>query len=89
MNCSKNFSYPDFGTFSFAIDYYKNRLYNSNINYLGDFTMYTNYLEKLEFYKIIEMVSNFCITYKGKELASCLMPNNQVNKVEKLLQETR
>lgn len=47
------------------------------------------YLEKLEFYKIIEMVSNFCITYKGKELASRLMPSHQVDEVEKLLQETR
>lgn len=51
--------------------------------------MHTNYLEKLEFNKIIEMVSNFCITYKGKELASGLMPSNQVSEVEKFLQETR
>ena len=51
--------------------------------------MYHNYLEKLEFHKIIEMVSNFCITYKGKELASSLIPIHQVSVVEKLLQETR
>lgn len=51
--------------------------------------MNTNYLEKLEFYKIREIVSNFCATNQGKELASKLMPSNQVNKVQKLLQETR
>ena len=51
--------------------------------------MNINYLEKLEFYKIREMVSNFCVTNQGKELASELVPSNQVNEVQKLLQETR
>lgn len=51
--------------------------------------MDTKYLEKLEFNKIIEMVSNFCCTYKGKELASQLNPSNKINQVEKLIQETR
>lgn len=50
--------------------------------------MYNRYLEKLEFYKIREMVSHFCITYKGKELALALLPSNQISKVKKLLQET-
>ena len=51
--------------------------------------MNTNFLEKLEFYKIVEMVSNFCITQQGKELASNLVPSNEKAKVEQLLQETR
>ncbi len=51
--------------------------------------MNTNYLEKLEFHKITEMVSNFCCTYIGKELAFQLLPSNQINEVKKLLQETR
>ncbi len=51
--------------------------------------MDTNFLEKLEFYKIIEMVSNFCVTKQGKELASNLAPSNEKAKVEQLLQETR
>lgn len=51
--------------------------------------MYTNYLEKLEFNKIAKMLSNFCVTYLGKELASELIPSNQAVTVEKLLQETR
>lgn len=51
--------------------------------------MNTNYLEKLEFHKITEMVSNFCVTNKGKDLASKLLPSNQVVEVKKLLQETR
>lgn len=51
--------------------------------------MDTKYLEKLEFNKIIEMISNFCCTYKGKELASQLVPSNKINEVKKLLQETR
>lgn len=51
--------------------------------------MDTNFLEKLEFYKVIEMVSNFCITKQGKELASTLAPSNEIEKVKQLLQETR
>lgn len=51
--------------------------------------MYINYLEKLEFYKITEMVSHFCATNHGKYLASGLIPSNQISEVQKLLQETR
>lgn len=51
--------------------------------------MYINYLEKLEFKKITEMLSYFCCTYKGKELATKLVPSNQIDEVQKLLQETR
>ena len=51
--------------------------------------MYPNFLEKLEFYKIIEMVSNFCVTNQGKQLANKLAPSNQVAEVEQLIQETR
>lgn len=51
--------------------------------------MYPNFLEKLEFYKMIEMVSNFCVTNQGKELTSKLTPSNQITEVEQLLQETR
>ncbi len=50
--------------------------------------MENNYLEKLEFYKITQMLSNFCSTYKGKELAMQLLPSTQKEKVQKLLQET-
>ncbi|MCI8471040.1 MAG: endonuclease MutS2 [Clostridia bacterium] len=46
------------------------------------------YLEKLEFYKVLKMVSNFCVTKQGNELALNLLPSNQKNKVEQLLQET-
>ena len=53
-----------------------------------DFIMENNYLEKLEFYKITQMLSNFCSTYKGKELAMQLLPSTQKEKVQKLLQET-
>ena len=51
--------------------------------------MNINYLEKLEFYKILDMLSIFCCTIQGKKLASNLFPSNQVSEVEKLLQETR
>lgn len=51
--------------------------------------MYHNYLEKLEFYKIKELVSNFCTTKQGKQLASQLIPSNQISNVKQLLQETR
>ena len=46
------------------------------------------YLEKLEFYKILDIVSKFCITDLGKVLALQLRPSNQKDEVEKLLQET-
>ena len=47
------------------------------------------YLEKLEFYKITEMLNSFCCTYVGKELASQLLPCYEVDTVSYLLQETR
>ena len=50
--------------------------------------MENKYLEKLEFYKIIEMLYNYCCTYKGKELANSLLPSNKKVIVEQLLQET-
>lgn len=46
------------------------------------------YLKKLEFDKILDRLSEFCSTDQGKELAFKLLPSNQINKVEKLLQET-
>ncbi len=48
-----------------------------------------NILKKLEFYKIIEIVSNFCVTNQGKEIASQLAPSHQITEVKQLLQETR
>lgn len=48
-----------------------------------------NDLEKLEFHKILEKLSNFCCTHKGKKIALQLMPSNKKETVEKLLQETR
>lgn len=67
----------------------KNLCYNYNDNKNRRFDMNTNYLEKLEFYKIIEILSNFCCTYCGKELAFSLVPSNNTNEVQMLLQETR
>ena len=46
------------------------------------------YLEKLEFNKILTMLSNFCITEQGKKLALGLLPSNQKPEVKQLLQET-
>lgn len=45
-------------------------------------------LEKLEYYKILEMLSKYCTTYKGKKLALELEPKQTANDVEQLLQET-
>ena len=45
-------------------------------------------LEKLEFYKILENLSNFCSTIYGKELVSSLLPSKNKSKVSLLLQET-
>ena len=46
-------------------------------------------LKKLEFDKIINILIKFCITSKGKMLASKLLPNNNHNEVQKSLNETR
>ena len=51
--------------------------------------MNTNCLEKLEYFKILENLSDFCCTYKGKELVSNLVPSSQQQKVKELLNETR
>lgn len=45
-------------------------------------------LKKLEFHKILEMLTEFCYTYKGKELALQLLPSNQIDEVKSRLQET-
>ena len=41
-------------------------------------------LEKLEFYKILDIVSKFCTTTLGKNLALQLRPSNQIYEVENL-----
>lgn len=46
------------------------------------------YLEKLEFYKILEELSNFCVTNKGKEQCLGLLPKNNESEVRELLNET-
>jgi DNA mismatch repair protein MutS2 len=46
------------------------------------------YLEKLEFSKILEMLSHFCLTSQGKELSMHLLPNHQKETVTKLLAQT-
>ena len=52
--------------------------------------MYTNkYLEKLEYNKIVEILSSFCITYVGKDICYNLMPQSSKNLVEQMLAETR
>lgn len=45
-------------------------------------------LEKLEFNKILEILSNYCITYMGKSLVNDLQPSNSVQVVQNLLNET-
>ena len=46
-------------------------------------------LKKLEFDKIINILVGFCVTSKGKELASNLLPSNNNNEVQKALDETK
>ena len=45
-------------------------------------------LEKLEFHKILEILSNHCITTVGKNLAYNLIPSNSFEIVKSLLDET-
>lgn len=46
------------------------------------------YLQKLEFNKILEILSSFCSTYIGKNLAMELSPHNDSNVITELLAET-
>ena len=50
--------------------------------------MNTSYLNKLEYNKILEILSEHSVTYLGKELCLNLVPNNKKEKVTKTLQET-
>jgi len=50
--------------------------------------MKSKYLEKLEYFKIIDILKNFCITNMGKELAVNLMPFYTEAEVKRELQET-
>ena len=45
-------------------------------------------LEKLEFNKILEILSNYCVTSIGKNLALTTIPSNSIKKVKNLLEET-
>lgn len=50
--------------------------------------MHNNYIDKLEFNKILDILSGYCITNIGKVLAKNLYPENEKDVVLKLLQET-
>ena len=50
--------------------------------------MNQTYLNKLEYNKILEKLSNYCHTYIGKELALNLLPSNKKEEVELTLSET-
>ena len=47
-----------------------------------------NYLEKLEYNKILEKLSNYAITYLGKTASLALLPSNNKNQVQNMLEET-
>ncbi len=47
-----------------------------------------NYLEKLEYNKILEKLSTYAITYLGKSLCTTLVPSNNQDEVKKMLRET-
>ena len=44
--------------------------------------------KKLEYDKILEILSKYCVTYMGKELARNLRPSNTPKKVQEMLDET-
>ena len=50
--------------------------------------MNTNHLEKLEYYKILDILGAYCSTEYGKNLVKDLLPYNDKSKVNLMLQET-
>ena len=49
--------------------------------------MNTNF-KKLEFNKILDILSTYCVTYMGKYLSTQLLPSNSIETVQALLKET-
>lgn len=47
-----------------------------------------NYLEKLEYNKILDNLANFAVTYLGKDLCKNLLPSNNKTSVRNMLKET-
>jgi len=45
-------------------------------------------IEKLEFNKILDILSSYCITYVGKDYSEKLLPMIQKNEIEKALKQT-
>ena len=50
--------------------------------------MLQKFLDKLEYNKILNIVSNYCSTYIGKDYVSNLLPSNDKDLVKKMLDET-
>lgn len=50
--------------------------------------MIQKYLNKLEYNKILDIISSYCLTYKGVSLANSFLPSNNKDIVSKLLEET-
>ena len=50
--------------------------------------MHTNYIDTLEFNKIVDTLCDYCITYIGKSIAKTLHPEYQKEIVSSLLKET-
>ena len=50
--------------------------------------MNTNHLEKLEYYKILDILGGYCSTEYGKNLVKDLLPCNDKSRVNLMLQET-
>ncbi len=50
--------------------------------------MFSNYIDKLEFNKIIDILCDYCVTTLGKSIAKTLHPENKKDIVLSLLNET-
>lgn len=50
--------------------------------------MNKDYLNRLEYMEIVQILANYCYTYLGKELCFSLTPLSKVNEVSNLLEET-
>lgn len=50
--------------------------------------MIQKYLNKLEYNKILDIISSYCLTYKGVSLANSFLPSNNKDIVSRLLEET-
>lgn len=57
-------------------------------SYMEDFEMNNNTMEKLDYYKLKEIVKRYCVSTLGKNLIDKLIPSSNLKNVKRMMNET-